>query len=71
MEERQISREELLGWAEFACWTVVVLAPSLWWVNGPAVSTDQFVVRATLTVVAVIGGVSLRIGKWVRGRRKP
>jgi hypothetical protein len=71
MEEREISRDEVLGWAEFACWTVVVLTPFLWWVNGPAVSSDQLVVRTALTVLALVGGVSLRIAKWVRGKRKP
>jgi len=71
MEEREISREEVLGWAEFACWTVVVLTPFLWWVNGPAVSNDQLVVRTTLTVLAVAGGVCLRVVKWARGKQKP
>jgi hypothetical protein len=71
MEEREISREEVLGWVEFACWTVLVLTPFLWWVNGPAVSTDQFVVRTALTVLALVGAVSLRIAKWVRGKQKP
>ena len=58
MEQREISREEALGWAKFACWTVVALTPFFRWVNGPAVSSDQFVVRTTLAVLAVVGRVS-------------
>ena len=66
MPEEPMSREEYLGWAEFACWTIVVLTPLLYWVNGPAVSTDQLVVRTTLTVLALVGGICLRIVHWRR-----
>ena len=45
---------------EFCCWTVLVLAPFLRWVNGPAVTTDQFVVQCTLVTLALLGAVSLR-----------
>jgi hypothetical protein len=55
--------------AEFCCWTMVVLAPILTWVNGPAVSTDQFVVRTAVLALALIGGVGIRVGKIVRRRR--
>jgi hypothetical protein len=34
--------------AEFCCWAMVLLAPFLYWVNGPVVSTDQLVVRSVL-----------------------
>jgi hypothetical protein len=50
MNENQESRDEPtdpLWLAEFFCWTMVVLAPILSWVNGPSVSTDQFVVRTS------------------------
>lgn len=55
--------------AEFMCWMMVVLAPLLSWVNGPSVSTDQFVVRVTVFAVALGGGVGLRIYKFLRGWR--
>jgi hypothetical protein len=61
---------DLLWLAEFFCWTMVVLAPILSWVNGPAVSTDQFVVRTCVFVLALSGGAGLRMFKLVRARRK-
>jgi len=54
--------------AEFCCWTTVLLAPVLTWVNGPAVSTDQYVVRIMVFVLALAGAVGLRVGKIVRRR---
>ncbi|MGO8753244.1 MAG: hypothetical protein ACLQNE_45485 [Thermoguttaceae bacterium] len=56
--------------AEFFCWTMVVLAPVLTWVNGPAVSTDQFVVRTAVFALALAGGIGLRTWKIVRTRRE-
>ena len=45
-------------WAiELGCWTMVVLAPILTWVNGPAVSTDQAVVRGLVFALALAGGI--------------
>ncbi|NQT12694.1 MAG: hypothetical protein HQ582_08095 [Planctomycetes bacterium] len=55
--------------AEFCCWTMVALAPVLTWVNGPAVSTDQFVVRTAVFALALTGGVCLRVTNIVRKRR--
>ncbi len=54
--------------AEFCCWTMVVLAPILTWVNGPAVSTDQFVVRTIVFVLALSGAIGLRVTNIVRKR---
>lgn len=56
--------------AEFGCWFVVVLAPILTWVNGPAVSTDQFVVRTFVFCAALTGGIVLSATNLVRWRRK-
>lgn len=64
----EISVDELLYWGEFACWTVLVLWPFLYFVNGPSVSTDQSVVRTGLVVIAAIGGVSLRAYKVISRR---
>ncbi|MGO8749821.1 MAG: hypothetical protein ACLQNE_28080 [Thermoguttaceae bacterium] len=59
-----------LPWpAEFCCWTTVALAPLLTWVNGPAVSADQFVVRTALFCLALAGGIGLRVASLLRKRR--
>lgn len=65
-----LSVTEVRYWAEFICWTMVVLAPLLTWLNGPAVSTDQFVVRTATFCLALIGGVSLRTCQILRGSQK-
>lgn len=56
--------------AELCCWFVVVLAPILTWVNGPSVSTDQFVVRTFVFCAALTGGVVLSVANFIRWRRK-
>jgi hypothetical protein len=62
----ELTLEELLGWLEFACWTTLGLAPFLYWINGPAVSTDQFVVRTALVILAACGAIGLRLFAWLR-----
>ena len=56
--------------AELCCWFVVLLAPILTWVNGPSVSTDQFVVRTFVFCAALTGGVVLSVTNFVRWRRQ-
>ena len=56
--------------AEFCCWFVVVLAPILTWVNGPSVSTDQFVVRTFVFCAALTGGIVLSVANFIRWRRR-
>jgi hypothetical protein len=51
----------VLGWLELGCWTMVGLAPFLYWVNGPAVSSDQLAVRSGLVGFALGGGLALRL----------
>jgi hypothetical protein len=63
-----ISLDELLPWVEFGCWTALVLAPILYYVNGPSVSSDQAVVRTGLVIVAALGTAILRVVNWRRGR---
>lgn len=46
---------------EFCCWAVVVLCPFLRWVNGPAVTSDQFVMQIAVTSLALIIAVLLRL----------
>ncbi|MGI6416377.1 MAG: hypothetical protein ACOX1P_11970 [Thermoguttaceae bacterium] len=52
--------------AEFSCWTMVVLAPILTWINGPSVSTDQFVVGTTVFCLALGDGIGLSVTKLLR-----
>lgn len=65
----EISPAELRYWLEFGCWTTLALAPFLYWVNGPAVSEDQFVVRTALVVLAACGAVGLRSYAWLHRQR--
>lgn len=65
-DESEIDREEVYGWIEFVCWIALALTPILYWVNGPAVSQDQLVVRWIVVVVALVGGIVLRL----RARRR-
>jgi hypothetical protein len=46
---------------EFTCWVVVVLAPLLRLVNGPAVTDDQFVIQMALFTLSLLGGIGLRL----------
>ena len=62
--EPELTPGEIRKWAEFCCWTTLCLAPFLYWVNGPAVSTDQFVVRTALVVLAALGALGLRVFAW-------
>ena len=66
--DQDISLEELLPWLEFACWTALVLAPILYLVHGPSVSTEQLVVRTLLVFVAAVGALLLRLVNWKRKR---
>jgi hypothetical protein len=63
-------RIDPLPWAEFCCWTMVVLAPILTWVNGPPVSPDQAVVRTAVFTLALTGGIVLRVTQIVRKRKR-
>jgi hypothetical protein len=65
MDEQRQSYEtptfrEIAPALEFACWVVVGLAPFLRWVNGAAVTRDQFVIQIALTSSALAGALSLR-----------
>jgi hypothetical protein len=64
-----LTNEEIPGWIEFSCWTMLVLTPVLYYVNGPAVSPDQLVVRTALVIVALIGAGSLSFRRWRMSRR--
>lgn len=64
--EKEIDWDEPSGWVEFGCWIALALTPFLYLVNGPAVSQDQLVVRWIVVLVALVGGVGLRIRAWRR-----
>ena len=64
----ELSLDEILPWLEFGCWTALVLAPLLYYVNGPSVSTDQAVVRTGLVILAAFGAITLRFVNWRCGR---
>lgn len=68
-EEPDIDWQDVRRWAEFSCWTTLVLAPIPYWFNGPSVSTDQFVVRTALLVLAGVGAVTLRCCSLLASRR--
>jgi hypothetical protein len=51
---------EFFSWLEIGCWTVVALAPFFYWINGPATSPDQFIVRTVLIAIALIAGATIR-----------
>ncbi|HVA48853.1 MAG TPA: hypothetical protein VNH11_20975 [Pirellulales bacterium] len=69
-QEHELTPREVRQWAEFCCWTTLALAPFLYWVNGPAVSTDQFVVRTALVALAAAGAGTLRLFAWRNRGRK-
>ena len=68
-DHAEITTEEFLGWMEFGCWSALVMAPLIYWLQGPSVSTDQLVVRTALVILAAVGGVVLRIRVLLNRRR--
>lgn len=46
---------------EFVCWTIVVFAVLLRWVNGPAVTNDQWRIQVVVFASALVSGILLRI----------
>lgn len=69
MKSEAVDWREMLPAAEFCCWVVVLLAPLLRWINGAAVTDDQFYIQVGLTALALIGAVTLRLVNWRRARR--
>ena len=69
MKSEAVDWRETLPAAEFCCWVVVLLAPLLRWINGAAVTDDQFYIQVGLTALALIGAVTLRLVNWRRARR--
>lgn len=68
-EGTTVDWREALPAAEFCCWVVVALAPMLRWINGAAVTDDQFYIQVALVTLALTGALSLRIWNGRRARR--
>jgi hypothetical protein len=66
-----ISLPELLYWVERASWMALVMCPIIWWLQGPSVSTDQFVVRTSLIVISAAVAAGFRIRAWWLKRHPP
>lgn len=60
LDDKPVRFRDISPAIEFACWVVVGLAPLLRWVNGAAVTDDQFVIQIALTSLALTGALSLR-----------
>ena len=65
----ELTTDEILSHLEFGLWTAVVLIPILYYVNGAAVSQDQWVMRAMLVGIAYCGAPAMRWIRWRRGRK--
>ena len=65
----ELDLHEILGWAEFCAWAALVMTPIIWWLQGPSVSTDQFVVRTGLVVISATVAVGLRGWTLLQRRR--
>jgi hypothetical protein len=62
--ERSMQFHDLAPALEFMCWVVVILIPLLRWVNGPAVTDDQFYIQCALAAMALIGAIAMRLYNW-------
>lgn len=67
--QRGLGTPDFLRWAEFSCWTALVLAPVIWWLRGPSASNDQVVIWTALVVIAAVSAVILRAPVLVRRLR--
>ena len=68
-EGEGISFDDSAPALEFVCWVVVALCPFLRWVNGAAVTVDQWWIQTFLFSLALLGGILLRLRVWVTRRR--
>jgi hypothetical protein len=69
IDEDRIATSEVLSSAEYFSWCVLILAPIVFYLNGPAVSLDQRIVRIGLVAVSGVTVAILRLVKRQRKRR--
>lgn len=69
LDSDKLNTEEVLQRFEAGCWMALVIAPITYWVQGPSVSADQFVVRSTIVAIAALGCVGLKVRSVVRKLR--
>src|SRR5882724_2527381 len=69
LDSDTLDTAEILYWAEFCGWSALVMTPIIWWLQGPSVSTDQFVMRTALVVISASAAVGLR-GRALLQRRR-
>jgi hypothetical protein len=58
---KDIHFRDLAPAIEFFCWVVVVLAPLLRLINGPAVTSDQFIIQLALFSLVLASTIGLRL----------
>lgn len=69
MLDGDLTQSETRDWVELG--RLTALDPFVYGINGPALSTDQFVVRTALVILAACGAVGLRTYAWFhRGRKQ-
>ncbi len=66
--DEEIQFIELAPALEFACWTVVLLAPFLRFINGAAVTNDQWWIQVFLFTSALLSACSLRVYQIIKRR---
>jgi hypothetical protein len=72
--EEGLRPTEIVGWLEGGAWITLLLAPFLYFVNGPAVSTDQWLMRSFLVTAAAavaVGSCWRRSSRGHRSRSAP
>jgi membrane protein DedA with SNARE-associated domain len=65
--EPELTWPDVLGWIEFGCWCALIMAPVIYWIQGPSVSLDQRISRTIVVLVAITGVIVLG---WLRRQSK-
>ena len=60
-ETEDVRFEDLAPAIEFCCWTVVFISPLLRFINGAAVTEDQWWMQISLFSLSLIGALTLRV----------
>ncbi|GIW95714.1 MAG: hypothetical protein KatS3mg110_3755 [Pirellulaceae bacterium] len=68
--QNEMSWQDAIGWTEFGCWVALILAPLIFWLQGPSVTFDQAVSRSLIVVVAVGGVIACRAMRWWYGSKR-